>query len=365
MRAFAAAAAALAGVCTAARADMASPRLARYEKPVDQAIERALKYLAASQDWDERADGRDDAKRRRRATAGSFGNAAKGCETAVTSLCVMAFLCKGYTPGTGPHGEVINRGVDFVLASQQDNGLLATSAARGIMYNHGISTLMLSEVSGMLDPARAKAANDALGAALKVILAAQRVTKPPPHRGGWRYQHNSTDSDISCTGWQLMALRSARSNGAPVPKEAVEAAVKYILGLQSPDGGFGYSAPGQAGLGRTGTGLLCLELCGQHGEKPTLDAGEWILRNIGATNKGAARQIRDGHFFYAVYYVSQGMFQLGGRHWEEWAETMYQTLLKTQQPDGSWAGEICPTYSTAMGVLAMGVVYRQLPIYQR
>ena len=50
---------------------------------------------------------------------------------------------------------------------------------------------------------------------------------------------------------------------------------------------------------------------------------------------------------------------------------MYEMMLKFQRKDGSWpqgsSGEAAPgpCYSTAMGVLAMAVTYRQLPIYQR
>jgi hypothetical protein len=64
------------------------------------------------------------------------------------------------------------------------------------------------------------------------------------------------------------------------------------------------------------------------------------------------------------------MFQLGDRHWRQFAPHMYEMMLKFQQTDGSWpqagGGEAKagPCYSTAMGVLAMAVSYRQLPIYQ-
>ena len=81
------------------------------------------------------------------------------------------------------------------------------------------------------------------------------------------------------------------------------------------------------------------------------------------------------HFYYGLYYCSQGMFQLGGKYWESWAKFMYATMLKHQvakgKAAGSWPAEagsaakagVC--YSTAMSVLAMSVSYRQLPIYQR
>jgi len=250
--------------------------------------------------------------------------------TAVTSLCVMAFLAKGYTPGHAPYGDVINRGIDFVLNSSQWNGMLVgDTRSHGPMYSHTISTLMLSEVSGMVDPERQRKIDVALGKALRLILAAQNVQKPRHHEGGWRYQHNSRDSDISCTGWALMSLRSARNNGAAVPKEAIEKAVQFVLNCRNRDGGFGYQPGGGSGVARTGTALLCLELCGMHRSPITIAAGDWVLRNM-------HRGRNDGFFYYGIYYCAQGMFQLGERHWEKFGEHLYDTLLKLQRDDGSW-----------------------------
>ncbi|HUS91636.1 MAG TPA: prenyltransferase/squalene oxidase repeat-containing protein [Phycisphaerae bacterium] len=331
----------------AARADEASPTLAPYKGKLDGSIDRALAYIAKHQLKD-----------------GSFQADMAG-STGITSLCAMAFLAKGYTPGTGPYGEVINRGVDFVLATQKSNGMLiGRTASHGPMYSHTIATLMLSEVSGMVDPVRQKKVDEALGQALRLTLAAQKVQKNRIHEGGWRYQHNSPDSDISCTGWALMSLRSARNNGAAVPKEAIDRAIQFVMNCRCSDGGFGYTGPAQPGLARTGTALLCLELCGRHRDKAAIDAGEWVLNNL-PTHFGG------GQFYYGLYYCAQGMFQLGGHYWERWAKNMYDMMLKYQRPDGSWPrgtsseGPAGECYSTAMGVLAMSVSYRQLPIYQR
>jgi len=329
-------------------ADKPSAALAKYDKPLEVAIGKALAYLAKNQQPD-----------------GSFKCPMPG-NTAVTSVCVMAFLAKGHTPGAGPYGKVIERGIDHVLKCQHANGLLVSERGKshGPMYSHGTSTLMLSEVSGMVDSERQARIDKALSKALRLILVAQKIKKHPPHAGGWRYQNTSGDSDISCTGWQLMALRSARNNGAPVPKEAIEEAVKYVLGLRCPDGGFGYSSPGSPGIARTGTALLCLELCGKHGDPVTKQAGDWIIKHLPLGNGG-------GFLYYALYYCSQGMFQLGGDYWQRWAGEMYETMIKRQRPDGSWPqgggseAPAGPCYSTAMGVLAMSVSYRQLPIYQR
>ena len=131
------------------------------------------------------------------------------------------------------------------------------------------------------------------------------------------------------------------------------------------DGGFGYQPGGGSGLARTGTALLCLELCGFHRDETTRAAGDYILRNM-------KRGSHHGFYYYGMYYAAQGMFQLGEDHWEQFGAYMYETLLKEQsERDGSWPGKggnensAGPCYSTSMAVLAMSVAYRQLPIYQR
>jgi len=337
----------LAAPARVATADEASPALAKYKQKLDGSLNRALAFLAKSQQPD-----------------GAF-KSGMPMNTGVTSLCVMAFLAKGYSPGTGPYGSTINRGIDFVVASQKPNGMLiGRTASHGPMYSHTIATLMLSEISGMVDPIRQKKVDKALGKALRLTLAAQKINKNPIHKGGWRYQHTSADSDISCTGWALMSLRSARNNGAAVPKEAIDQAVQFVMNCRCPDGGFGYTGPASPGLARTGTALLCLELCGRHRDKAAVGAGDWILKNL-------PTQFGGGHFYYGLYYCAQGMFQLGDKYWELWAVNMYDMMLKYQGKNGSWpqgvsseaAAGAC--FSTAMGVLAMSVSYRQLPIYQR
>ncbi len=319
--------------------------LAQYEQKVDEAVDRGLTYLAEAQQED-----------------GTWPSG-WGKNTGIASLCVMAFLAKGYTPGTGQYGDAINKGIDFVLNSRQENGmLLGGGRSQGPMYSHTIAALMLSEVSGMVDLERQEKVDEVLPEALKIILAAQKIRKSDRFKGGWRYQPNSSDSDISCTGWPLMALRSARNNGAEVPTEAIEDALGFITRCHNRDGGFGYQPGGGSGPGRTGVGLLCLELCGRHRSEAAIAAGKWLL-------KRPPRNPRESHFYYAIYYCSQGMFQLGDEYWEPFAAQMYENLLKAQQENGSWpkgsSSREGECYTTAMSVLAMSVPYCQLPIYQR
>lgn len=329
-----------AGLFTASTEAPRAPEAFAENDQVDKAVERGLAYLSKVQ----LANG---------AFPADFGRS-----TGVVSLGGMAFLAKGYLPGRPPYGEVINRCIDYIVANQMDNGMLAKPDQR--MYSHTISTLFLCEVSGMVDPARQKKLDEAIPRAVKLILSAQQVRKDENNKGGWRYAPNSNDSDMSCTGWALMALRSARLNGAPVPDEAIEAAVKYILRHgDAGQGTFGYTDKASNALKLTGAGLLCLELTGHHGEPITLKAGDWILNHY--------EQLPNQEYAsYGNYYNAQGMFQLGGKYWAKYSAWMYAHWLPQQKPDGSWpARNIGDAYETAMMILSLTVPYRQLPIYQR
>ena len=327
-------------------ADEASEALSKFREPVDVAVDKALKFLAEVQ--------KDD---------GSFPGQ-YGDTTAVPSLAGMAFLSKGYTPGFGPYGENINRSMDYVFKNEQQSGGKPTGylvrTGTGKMYAHCISTLFLSEVSGMVDPARQEKIDGALPRALSKIITAQEVKKSKPeYKGGWRYQPSSSDADLSLTGWAVMALRSGALNGAPVPDTAVKNAVEFILNCRpkTPDGKKGFSyQPYQGGKpAMTGVGILCLALCGQHENKMLPRAGEYLLAS------GVNKKWGGSHFYYTNYYCTQAMFQLGGDYWDRWAAEMYENALSHQADDGSWGS----AYSTAMTVLSLTVSYRQLPVYQR
>ncbi|MEM9237522.1 MAG: prenyltransferase/squalene oxidase repeat-containing protein, partial [Verrucomicrobiota bacterium] len=284
-----------------------------------------------------------------------------GDSTGIPALVGMAFLSKGHLPTEGRYADALNRCIDFILKSQRENGLFEKgNAGSGPMYAHNIATLFLSEVSGMVDPERQARIGRALPRALELILRAQQVKKDERHKGGWRYYPGSKDSDTSCSGWALMALRSAKLNGAAIPDQSITDALAYLDRHQHKEKGcFGYTGTEDHKNTLTGMGLLCLELCGRHGQPETILAADFVMRTF--------RHLPgQQHEKYAIYYNSQAMFQVGGRYWAEFAPWMYETYLEKQSDDGSWESrEVGRIYGTSMMVLAFTVPWRQLPIYQR
>ena len=314
----------------------------------DNAVKRGLDHLKSTQ----KPDGAWE--------SGGFGRA-----TSVTSLSVMAFLAAGHVPGEpGPYRNAVERGIRYVLDHQRTDGMLVSNASHGPMYCHGISTLMLAEVVGMTpDKALADQTRVALAKAVKLIISAQNLAKNPENAGGWRYQPVSRDSDISVSGWQLMALRAARSAGCAVPSENIDKAIAYLKKCAVPGGGFAYQ-PGQSPNNpRTGTGVLALEICGEHLTPEALAGAQYLL--------GHPPKWSSPYFFYEVYYCSQAMFQMGDKYFLVYYPKLVPILLDHQDRDGSWlSGDGNDrsggrNYCTAMAVLALAVEYRYLPIYQR
>jgi hypothetical protein len=337
-------------VLLAPAAHAADPERNAEDKKVDRAIERALEFLAVTQD-------RSDGAWRSRTSK----------NPAITSLAIMAFLSAGHVPGEGKYGEALEKGIRRVLKFQQPNGLIASDGVSQEMYHHGISTLMLAEVAGMTEGALADDVRERLEKAVAIILQAQRKGTGA-ERGGWRYQvAHVQGSDISVTGWQIMALRAAKNLGCDVPPSAIERAVDFIQRCNKPiNGGFRYTPNDEVTVPCTGTSILALELCGkeQHLSPMVLKAGSYLLRDENLPRWGGA------HFFYGVYYGAQATFQLGGNYWAVYRPRLRDVLLDNQQANGSWAGggydsSFGPAYSTAMAVLALTVEYRFLPIYQR
>jgi hypothetical protein len=317
------------------------------DKELEGVVNKALEFLKNQQ--------RDD---------GSWsGGRAGGRSTAITGLSVMAFLSAGHVPGEGPYADTLEKGIRFVLKAQQTNGLIANEGNHE-MYHHGICTLMLAEVAGMTEGPLAEEVRKKLEKAVAVILKAQR--KDGINRGGWRYNVNGYDTDISVTGWQVMALRAAKNLGCDVPPEAIEHAIEYVKRCQDQtSGGFRYMPGNNVTVACTGTSILALEICGkdQHRSDDVLKAAGFLLKN---PPRWGGEQ-----FSYSMYYCSQATFQLGGQYWNSYREQMHKVLFPNKSDTGGWFGadSISRTYganyTTAMAVLALTVEYRYLPIYQR
>ena len=322
----------------------------------DRAIENGLRFLKEHQHRD-----------------GSFGTGGYQGNVAVSSLGGVAFMAGGHQPNRGAYGRVVTDALKFVLSQAGRRGGPAgflhnpEATPHGPMYGHGFGTLFLAEVSGMVhDKTLREEVTKKLHRAVDVIKDSQNK------EGGWRYNPERRDADISVTVCQIMALRAARNAGVAVPKQVVDDCVAYVKRCQDKmQGWFRYMAQGGGGGGqqafaRTAAGISALYSAGVYkGEE--IDAGLKYLMQYKPTRGGGFGRIErpDMHYFYGHYYAVQAMWTAGGDYWKEWYPAIRDELLDRQRPEGCWLDGICSHYGTAMACIILQIPNNYLPILQK
>ncbi len=307
--------------------------------PTRKAIADGLSYLASRQNDD-----------------GSLGGTGNSRNVAVCGLTGMAFMSAGHMPGRGPYGKQVTRSVDYILANCNDSGFISApgAATHGPMYGHGFATLFLAEVYGMSPNMGVR---DKLASAVKLIVNTQNS------EGGWRYQPQRREADLSVTICQVMALRAAKNAGIYVPPETIDRCTDYVKRCQNPDGGFMYmlSQPGTSAFPRSAAGIVSLYSAGIY-DGPEIQKG---LEYLGQFTPGSETRNRENHFFYGQYYGVQAMWHAGGEHWTSWYPAIQKMLLARQRDDHSWFDIICAEYGTAMACLILQMPNSHLPIFQK
>jgi hypothetical protein len=327
----------------------------------EAAVAAALDWLAANQS----ADGRWDADlhgagRETRTLGHDRRGAGAQADTGVTGLALLAFLGDGQTHLDGRHRENVQHGLEFLLASQAQDGNLAGNAELfAAMYCHGIATLALSEAYALSGDERLLAG---LQKALRYTITAQHAG------GGWRYQPYDA-GDTSQFGWQLMALHSAELAGIATPAETRLRMTRFLHSVSSgPAKGLASYRPGdRATRSMTAEALACRCFLKAANADAALDeAAAFVIEEKpgqGATN------------LYYWYYGTLALHQRQGREWEAWNAALQRQLLYSQRfdgerrgswdPDALWGGYGGRVYSTSLAALCLEVYYRYLPLHGR
>jgi hypothetical protein len=308
-----------------------------------RAIDRGLAWLSKRQI----VSGRNE---------GAFGHGGYPGGVAVGSLAGLAFMCSGNPPGQGPFGKHIDRCVKFITSCVQETGYISVPGfGQDNMYGHGFATLFLSEVYGMSTAADIDSTvGEKLRKAVKLTCQCQNDA------GGWRYQPQKSDADLSITICQIMGLRAARDAGIHVPDEVRTKCIEYVKHSQNPDGGFRYQVNGGGStFPLTAAGVVSLYSAGIYDGEPIEKALKWLMNYL--PGKGSNNT---GYFFYGHYYAVQAMWHAGGEYWAKWYPAIRDTLLARQGSDGSWPDpEVCPEFGTAMATIILQMPNNFLPIF--
>lgn len=287
------------------------------------------------------------------AADGAFVSPRYGRHAGITAQACLAFMADGHLPNRGKYGPQVEKGLRFILTHAKENGLIAADTSHGPMYGHGFAAMMLGEIYGMTGDPRVR---EALAKAIRLIVQTQN------REGGWRYQPEPADADLSVTICQIMALRSAREAGLSVPKATIDRAISYVRRCQNAgDGGFRYMLnSGGSAFPRSAAGVASLYYAGVY-EGDEIEKGlRYLLRQKDRIGSQSV-----GHYYYGHYYAVQAMYLAGGPYWANWFPMIREELLASQQEDGTWASPHGDAYGTAMALIILQVPNRYLPIFQR
>ncbi len=280
---------------------------------------------------------------------------------AATAMALLAFLGAGNTHQSGEYADVVERGKNYLVSKQSEDGFLATgSPGRQKMYSHAQATIALCELYGLTRDTKLR---EPATKAVQFAVAAQS------QRGGWRYEPRE-DQDLSVTGWYVMALMSARMAGIPVDSEVFFKISRFLDTVQREDGAL-YTYQDydlHPSVSMTAEGLLCREYLGWEKTNPKLNLGAAALIEHPIAWDDADRSV------YYWYYATQVLHHLGDDKWRKWNETMRVALPGAQVKNGTEAGSWDPRgdayaapggrlYVTCLCIYCLEVYYRHMPLY--
>ena len=287
-------------------------------------------------------------------------------QAAATAMALLAFQGAGNTHQEGKFKRNVTKGWRWLLKQEDANGCFFQNGGfNHRFYTQGQCAIAICELYGMSkDPKYKEPAQRAIDYCLR--------SQSP--EGGWRYSPN-TDSDVSVTGWIVMALQSARMADLEVPDESLLKVEKYLDGIAQDNGArYPYQRGGDVRVSMTAEALLMRQYLGWRRDDPRLISGvDWITLPENLINFKNDRNV------YYWYYATQVAHHMEGSHWKRWNKVMRQILPEQQVSRGKESGSWDPNkpsedqwanhggrlYVTCLSIYMLEVYYRHMPIYSK
>ncbi len=324
----------------------------------EAAVERGLQWLARNQEragsWSLTGPYKDGAVDR-------FQD-----RVAATAMALLAFQGAGNTHLSGPFRDNVTRGWKWLGEQQDDTGCFFHEGPYvHRFYVQGQCTIAQCELLGMTKDSKLR---------LSAEKAVQYLLDMQSSEGGWRYRPK-VDSDVSVTGWVVMALQSARMAGVEVPQENLRRVERFLDRVALQGGSrYPYQEGEEAKVSMTAEALLCRQYLGWKRDDPRLVEGvEFITRPENLIDFGQGRDT------YYWYYATQVAHHMEGEYWQRWNAVMRQALPEQQVKEGRESGSwdpLKPTpdpweayggrlYVTCLSLYMLEVYYRHLPLYSK
>jgi hypothetical protein len=272
--------------------------------------------------------------------------------SAATTLAVLCFLGAGNTTSSGPHAHTVAQAFAFL----EKEAVQSSSRKSETLYVSALATIAFSELAA-LEPTNVRAKS------IAATLLAFLQQSQDPIGGGWRYNPGQP-GDLSVTGWQIMALQSAKTCGLDVAPATIARSSTFLDSVSSAaDSQYSYAPTTEPTRCMSAVGLLSRIYLGSPKNSAFFDAG---FRKLTAAGP-------DPIDIYFNYYASIALHHYGGPLWTEWNSQMRPLLvsqqIRTGPAKGSWAlrdpwgtagGQI---YQTCLSTLCLEVYYRYLPMF--
>ncbi|MDH3592088.1 MAG: HEAT repeat domain-containing protein, partial [Planctomycetota bacterium] len=349
-----AAARALGTIVRPGRADVRELRgLWKKRAPADvrKAIEAGLRWLEQHQEktgfWDSDKHGGQ-----------------RHYDPGVTGLALWAFFGAGTTDSA-----TVRRGLDYLLRTQDIDGVIGSRSSHSFMCYHSIATIALAE-------AWLLTGNPRCAQAVQHAIDFDEWARNPDL--AWRYEPRGGENDTHVTTEVVTALRLGDLAGADVHSATYDGAARWIERMTDPSfGQIGYNFPGGAPARPEGK----QDTFPPENSQAMTAAGAWCRQLLGgaaAASKSLPRSIalctdvpptwhRPGRDQLYHLFGSLAVHQHGGKAWQTWDKALRGTYVSAQDDDGSWpptgvwGADGGRVYSTAMALLSLLTPYRYPP----
>lgn len=301
----------------------------------------------------------------------------------LVGLGALAFLSAGHAPDRGEYGDNVRLALEYIVKNAKPSGLLNSADAGRDMYNHGLAVFVLTQAYGLTND---RQLSETLDRGIRLTIDIQCED------GSWDYraERKQRGHDLSLCVMQAKALRGATDIGLEIPPNTVEMAISAVRNYYKPMGGpdgkkygdhpdaarpgaFTYNGGGTT-TAMAACGAVCLQEYGMYTDFRIQRSMDVVCQDI-----EQKMPVRAGHIpfdAYTMYYVAQGLYQIGGTRWKTYYPKIRNGTVQSQTrsgdptTNGAWEGGRVggvpgKLFGTSVAVFLLSIPNRYLPILQQ